>query len=68
MAVAAAPQQRAVGQGTATTKAPSGSFEVRRVVVDAPGTDKLVFRARNPRTDEVCRGVVRFDPAPVRTY
>ena len=47
-------------KGTATTKAPSGSFEVRRVVVDAPGTDKLVFRARNPRTDEVCRGVVRF--------
>jgi hypothetical protein len=47
-------------KGTATTQGPSGSFEVRRVVVDASGTDRLVFRARNPRTDEVCRGVLRF--------
>jgi hypothetical protein len=47
-------------KGTRTTQAPSGSFEVRRVVVNAAGTDTLVFKARNPRTDEVCRGVVRF--------
>ena len=47
-------------RGTATTQPPSGSFEVRRVLVDAAGTDTLVFRARNPRTDEVCRGVLRY--------
>jgi hypothetical protein len=47
-------------RGTATTHGPSGSFEVRRVVVDASGTDHLVFRARNPRTGEVCRGVLRY--------
>jgi hypothetical protein len=47
-------------KGTATTQGPSGSFEVRRVIVDAPGTDHIVFRARNPQSDEVCRGVVNF--------
>jgi hypothetical protein len=47
-------------RGTATTRAPSGSFEVRRVVVNTAGTDRLVFRARNPRSGEVCRGVLRF--------
>jgi hypothetical protein len=47
-------------RGTATTHGPSGSFEVRRVVVDASGTDHLVFRARNPQTGEVCRGVLNF--------
>jgi hypothetical protein len=47
-------------RGTATTQPPSGSFEVRRVLVDAAGTDTIVFRARNPRTDEVCRGVLRY--------
>jgi hypothetical protein len=47
-------------KGTATTSGPSGSFEVRRVIVDAAGTDHIVFRARNPKTDEVCRGVVNF--------
>jgi hypothetical protein len=47
-------------RGSATTRGPSGSFEVRRVVVDAAGTDRLVFRARNPRTGEVCRGVLGY--------
>ncbi|MGZ5415667.1 MAG: hypothetical protein ACXWDI_00685 [Nocardioides sp.] len=47
-------------KGTATTQGPSGSFEVRRVIVDAKGTDRIFFRARNPRTDEVCRGVLNF--------
>jgi hypothetical protein len=47
-------------RGTATTHGPSGSFEVRRVVVNATGTDHLVFRARNPQTGEVCRGVLNF--------
>jgi len=47
-------------RGAATTRPPSGSFEVRRVLVNAAGTDTIVFRARNPRTDEVCRGVLRY--------
>jgi len=46
--------------GTATTGGASGSFEVRRVLVDVAGTDTFVFRARNPRTDEVCRGVLQY--------
>jgi hypothetical protein len=47
-------------RGTATTKAPSGSFEVRRVVVNLAGADRMVFRAQNTRSGEVCRGVVTF--------
>ncbi len=47
-------------RGTKVTRAPSGSFEVRRVVVDLRGTDKLVFRATNPASGETCRGVVNF--------
>jgi hypothetical protein len=47
-------------RGRATTQPPSGSFEVRRVVVDLQGTDKLTFVARHRRTGEVCRGTVRF--------
>jgi hypothetical protein len=47
-------------RGTKTTQGPSGSFEVRRVVVDLRGTDKLVFRATNPASGETCRGVVNF--------
>lgn len=47
-------------RGAATTSGPSGSFEVRRLVVNAAGTDHIVFRARNPQTDELCRGVVDF--------
>ena len=46
--------------GVATTQAPSGSFTVRRRVVDVAGIDTIVFRARNPRTGEVCRGVDRL--------
>lgn len=47
-------------RGRKTTTAPSGSFEVRRVVVDLSGVDRLRFRAVNPRTDEVCVARVRF--------
>ena len=47
-------------RGSRTTKGPSGSFEVRRVVVDLRGTDKLVFRATNRASGETCRGVVKF--------
>ena len=47
-------------RGWATTRAPSGSFSVERRMVNRSGTDKIVFKARNPRTGEVCRGVVRI--------
>jgi len=45
-------------RGTATTVAPSGSFEVERRVVDLAGTDRIVFRAVH--AGEVCRGVVNY--------
>lgn len=47
-------------RGVGYTAGPSGSFEVRRLMVDLTGTDTVVFRARRPATGEVCRGVVRF--------
>lgn len=37
----------------ATTKGPSGSFEVRRVLGDGPGTDSVTARATSP-SGEVC--------------
>ena len=49
-----------VARGTSTTTAPSGSFEVERRIANAPGTDRIVFRAVNPSTGEVCRGTIRF--------
>ena len=46
--------------GTATTTAPSGSFEVRRRMVNLAGTDTITLRASNARTGERCVGTVRF--------
>ena len=47
-------------RGAATTTAPSGSFSVSRIIANAPGTDKVVFRATNPATGETCRGSITF--------
>lgn len=47
-------------RGSRTTRAPSGSIEVRRLTLNGPGTEKIVARAKNPRTGEICRGVARF--------
>jgi hypothetical protein len=47
-------------KGTATTGGRSGSFEVRRVLVDLSGADTFVFRARHLGSGEVCRGTVTF--------
>ena len=47
-------------RGTRTTKAPSGSFEVRRVVRNHAGTDAITLRARNVKSGELCVGKVRF--------
>ena len=49
-----------VARGKRTTQPPSGSFEVRRVLVDLAGTDRVVFRATHPSTGETCRGLLRF--------
>lgn len=45
-------------RGTATTVAPSGSFEVERRMVNLQGTDRIVFRAEH--AGQVCRGVVNY--------
>jgi hypothetical protein len=42
--------------GTRETTAPSGSFEVRRVVNNTAGTDSFRARAVNVATGEVCVG------------
>jgi hypothetical protein len=47
-------------RGKATTSGPSGSFSVRRLMVDLSGTDRIGWRAKNPATGEVCRGSLRF--------
>jgi hypothetical protein len=43
-----------VARTTATTKAPSGSFEVKRLLPNRAGTDAIVARASNPATGESC--------------
>jgi len=47
-------------RGRATTQPLSGSFEVRRVLVNVAGTDTIRFVARHLASDQVCRGTVRF--------
>jgi hypothetical protein len=47
-------------RGTRTTRPPSGSFTVRRLTRDSAGVERIVARARNPRSGEVCRAVARF--------
>lgn len=42
------------------TKAPSGSFTLRRVLPDATGSDVIVGKARNLSTGETCRGEATF--------
>jgi hypothetical protein len=47
-------------RGSRRTQPPSGSFEVRRLTRNGAGAERIVVRARNARTGEVCRGVARF--------
>jgi hypothetical protein len=47
-------------RGNATTGGRSGSFDVRRLMVDLSGTDRIGWRATNPVTDEVCKGSLGF--------
>jgi hypothetical protein len=46
--------------GTRMTKAPSGSFEVRKLSNNGAGSDMIVGRAVNQATGEVCRGSATF--------
>jgi hypothetical protein len=47
-------------RGERTTQGPSGSFEVRKVVNDGTGPERIVARASYPPTGEVCRGEATF--------
>ena len=47
-------------RGRATTTAPSGSFERRRVLVNLNGRDSFVFRARHRASGQVCVARVNF--------
>lgn len=51
---------RTVRSGRRTTRAPSGSFEVERRVVDARGRHTISATARNRRTGELCRAWLRI--------
>jgi hypothetical protein len=47
-------------KGKKVTKAPSGSFTVRKLITDQPGTDNLTAKARNLSTDELCKASLGF--------
>jgi hypothetical protein len=47
-------------RGWRTTQSPSGSFTVDKFTTNLAGTDKIVGRAYNPNSGEICRGVVRL--------
>lgn len=53
-------QGSAAVRGTGTTRAPSGSFEARRVLSNLAGTDTFAFTARRAGTSQLCRGIVRL--------
>lgn len=46
--------------GTSVTRSPSGSFEVRRTMVNAAGTDAVGFTAHNAGSGESCKGSLNF--------
>jgi hypothetical protein len=49
-----------VHNGTAVTQAPSGSFKVRKVLRNVPGTDRVTTVSRNPLTGETCTVTARI--------
>ena len=48
-----------VASTTATTRAPSGSFSVRRVITDTPGIDRVVAVATSP-SGATCTATASF--------
>jgi hypothetical protein len=49
-----------VYDGRSVTRAPSGSFEVERVIVNRPGRDVVRVVATSVRTGATCRGTVVY--------
>jgi hypothetical protein len=49
-----------VHNGTAITQAPSGSFQVRKILRNNPGTDRVTTVSRNPVTGETCTVTARI--------
>ena len=47
-------------RGKRTTRGASGSFSVERKTSNGPGKDRISGRARNLRTNEVCRTSINF--------
>ena len=47
-----------VFSGIRTTRAPSGSFSVERLLAGSAGTDRIVAKARALSTGETCRGAL----------
>ena len=45
-------------KGIRTTKAPSGSFTVHRLLDDKAGSDRIVAKARALATGQTCRGAL----------
>ena len=43
-----------VARANATTSAPSGSFELRRLIPNRAGTDMITASAKNQATGEIC--------------
>jgi hypothetical protein len=46
-------------RGNAVTK-DGGSYKLEKLVIDAPGTDRIVLKSHNAATGEQCRGSLRF--------
>lgn len=51
---------RTVFTGVRTTRAPSGSFEVRRLLGNRAGADRIVFTARSLSSGETCRAALSY--------
>jgi hypothetical protein len=51
---------RSVFSGSRRTLAPSGSFEVRRLLANRAGADRIVARARALSGGETCRGALSY--------
>jgi hypothetical protein len=49
-----------VFSGWRKTQAPSGSFTVRRIIANQPGTDRIVAYARSVATGQTCSAVIRI--------
>jgi hypothetical protein len=51
---------RTVFTGVRTTLAPSGSFEVRRLLGNRAGADRIAFSARSLSSGETCRAAISY--------